>query len=377
MFSQDETTVAGRGRIITAALLAFLLAALPTGAGEVAVRQPKPFVRAIYGFRSDAEPFAGRTPDEAARQLLAWGCNAVFLKDEPAALIRTLHRQGIRCYREIGLFQGCRAWEEHPESRPVQADGTLLEKEEWYCGLCPNQPNLQQEKLQKIEEIAVTTEVDGIWLDFIRYPVHWESPEPRLPQTCFCPLCLEKFAADTRIALPTGEPTARVASFILENHFEAWYRWRAEQITGFVRRAAEAAKGKNPEILVGLFSVPWFRGERDDAIWKVVGQDFPALAAHVDVFSPMVYHRMVGEPPQWIAACTGRLSRETHKPVWPIIQGCSVPDSLSKEEFQEAIRQAELQPSEGIIIFAMNHLVKEKRLESLPDAWGKPQESRR
>jgi len=334
--------------------------------------QSRPFVRAIYGFRSTAEPFAGKTPEETAGQLLAWGCNAVFLKDEPAALIRTFQDQGIRCYREIGLFVGCRTWEEHPESRPVQADGTPLERDEWYCGLCPNQPWFQEKKLQEIGEVVATTGVDGIWLDFIRYPVHWESPTPRLPQTCFCPVCLKRFAADARIALPTEETPAEAAAFILENHAEAWYRWRAGRITDFVRRAAEVAKAENPKILVGLFSIPWFRGERDDAIWKVVGQDFRGLAAYVDVFSPMVYHRMCGRPTAWIAESAARLGRETRKPVWPIIQGCSVPDSLSKEEFQEALRQAELKPSEGVIVFALHHLVREKRLESLAEAWGKP-----
>ncbi len=367
--------------IIVAGLFGWCLApggsVLLAQAGEVPEMQSKPLTRAIYGFRSGSELFAGKTPGEMAKQLLAWGCNAVFLKDEPGELMRALQEHGIRCYQEIGLFQGCNHWQKHPESRPIQADGTPLEKEEWYCGVCPNQEWLQQEKLEEIEKVVATPGMDGIWLDFIRYPVHWESPEPRLPLSCFCPLCLERFSADAEIGLPTGESAVRSASFILENHSDAWYQWRADQITDFVRRAAERAKSKNPEFLVGLFAVPSFGGAGAGELRKVVGQDFTALAPHVDVFSPMVYHRMCGRSTEWISASVEQMSRETQKPVWPIIQACSVPDALSGEEFQDAIRKAQLQPSEGVIIFSLGHLVKEKRLESLAEAWVEPPVARK
>jgi len=325
--------------------------------------------RAIYGFNSKHEPLAGKSYPQMARTVKSWGANAVFVKDEPAELIHALHREGLKCYREIGIFQGCRYWEKHPETRPVQSDGTSLEREEWYCGLSPTVDWLRQEKLEEIRKIISTTEVDGIWLDFIRYPVHWESPSPNLPKTDFSEGSLKKFSADTGIALPWEQSTAERAEMILSRHGEAWHRWRAGQITEFVRRAAEVAKKENPEILVGLFAVPWFQGERDEAIDKIAGQDFPALAEHVDVFSPMVYHRMCGEPVEWIGRCSVKMSQSTGKPVWPIIQACNVPDRLSEDEFTGSLVEAELQPSQGVIVFALNHLVKEKRLESLRRAW--------
>jgi len=92
----------------------------------------------------------------------------------------------------------------------------------------------------------------------------------------------------------------------------------------------------------------------------------------VDVFSPMVYHRMCGESVDWIHSRVRQFVHDTGKPVWPIIQACSVPDELTEQEFLAAIANAENEPSGGVILFAMNHILKEDRLESVRRAWVKP-----
>ena len=63
------------------------------------------------------------------------------------------------------------------------------------------------------------------------------------------------------------------------------------------------------------------------------------------------------------------LGKITSTPIWPIIQGCNVPDKLSNNEFKEAIRIAEVKPSEGVIVFSWSHLEKEKRFGALTEAW--------
>ena len=44
--------------------------------------------------------------------------------------------------------------------------------------------------------------LDGVWLDFIRWPCHWEVPEPALPRTSFDAATVARFARDAGIDLP-------------------------------------------------------------------------------------------------------------------------------------------------------------------------------
>lgn len=352
----------------------FLIAAFPAYCQqEIAMPSIANPIRALYGFHATDAPFQGLSPDETAQQLLAWGCNAVFLKDEPEETFAALKKAGVQRFRSLGFFQGADYWRDRPESRPVQADGTPLPKEEWYCGICPNQDWLRAKKLEEVRSLAQSGKYDGIWLDFIRYPVHWESPSPNLPRTCFCPVCLDKFSKDSGFALPEGASIQETAVLILSSASAEWYAWRAEQITSLIRQAKEILQRESPDMKLGVFGLPWLRNEKQDAILRVAGQDFASMAPWVDVFSPMVYHIMCGETPPWIHSRVRGFERETKgEMIWPIIQGCNEPGTLTHEEFQEAIRQAELAPSGGVIIFGLNHLIREDRLGALQKAWQNP-----
>jgi hypothetical protein len=122
-------------------------------------------------------------------------------------------------------------------------------------------------------------------------------------------------------------------------------------------------KQENPDAVVGLFAVPWKKGERDNAIINIIAQDYEKLAPHVDVFSPMVYHKMVGEKPRWISEMVRYTERLTKKPVIPIIQAASEPTRLGDDEFIQAIHQALKLPSKGVIILSMKQFLGEGRVE--------------
>src|SRR5262249_28273811 len=116
------------------------------------------------------------------------GIDAVFVGHGALtdALVARCHQEGARVYAEFGIFQGKKVAEARPELWPIGADGKRLEPEEWYLGLCPNQEAYRQEKLAELREMARKFPVDGVWLDFIRFPCHWEVRAPRLQQSCFC-----------------------------------------------------------------------------------------------------------------------------------------------------------------------------------------------
>jgi hypothetical protein len=308
----------------------------------------EPKMRALYGFSK--KYFKGKSNDDIAKWLLEHKFDAVFGGYKDRKLRETFRRYGISVYAEAAIFYSSTEWKKHPETRPINQDGKPIEKVQWYRGLCPNQDRVIKQRLGFIKQLVKKYKVDGVWLDFIRYPCHWEVLKPRLEQTCFCPVCLKKFRKDTGIKHPKDD-------------MAAFAGWKTDRIAAFVKEAAAVIKKENPNAVVGLFGVPWEKGERDNAIINIIAQDFEKLAPHVDIFSPMVYHKMVGEEPGWISEMVRYFADLTRKPVVPIIQAVSEPTRLGDDEFIRSIRQALKFPSKGVIILSMKFFMKEKRLQ--------------
>lgn len=339
-------------------LVLTLFFATPAHAGGL----PAGEIRALYGLDRKLGPLRGKSSDQVARWLVDHRFNAVFGGFRDRALVRALRRRGIKVYAEVPLFVGRKQWRQQG-GRPVTDSGRLLKKHGWYAGVCPNQPWLRAQKLRYIQRLVRTFKVDGVWLDFIRYPARWETAgKVKLPQTCFCRQCLEQLRRRTGLKLPKAvKDTSARARWILSNHRPRWISFKTSRIVDFVKKARITVKKEDPTAVVGLFGVPWKVSEHNGAIRAVIGQDFTALAPWVDVFSPMVYHRMQGQRPAWIAGHVAYLNRLTGKPVLPIIQACSVPGRLSDAEFSAAVVSARRQPSRGVVVFSMKHFVREKR----------------
>lgn len=321
-------------------------------------------VKAIYGFSMDLEPFKGKDRKEIARIVKGCGVNAVFGGYEDQKLVEVLHNQGIKVYGTVGIFGGEEYWKRYPESRPINDKGKLIEKDRWYAGVTPTIEAIRKEKLEEIKKLAVK-DIDGIWLDAIRWPCHWEVPSPRLEETSFDPVTLEKFQEDTEISIPEEPLTVKEkASWILKNHEREWRDWRCKVITDFVKEAREITKGKT----LGIFSVPWQERDFDNAIRNIIGQAYPSLGKYVDFLSPMVYYQMCGRKTDWIGEVTEYVYRESEKPILPIIQAGNIP----RKEFEKAIKTAlETEGSEGVIIFTIQDVLKEKKLPTMRNIFRK------
>ena len=305
--------------------------------------------RALYGYDATLSPLRGRTAEEQVELLLDWGVNAVFGGHDRPAFAHAAHRAGLQVMAEFGCFAGERWWHDLPESRPVLSDGSPLEPEEGYYGVNPAHPVVRRKQLLALEKLAQKSPLDGIWLDFVRWPCHWEVSQPRLVKTSFDSLTVARFSDDTGVAV-----SARDADAILSSHAEIWYRWRCRQIVDWVARARSVLDRVRPGMVMGAFVVPWTPEDHDGALVKIVGQDLPALSKYVDVFSPMGYHRMCGQPPSWIQRVTESMARETDRPVWPTIQSVDHPDALPPAEYGEAIEVvARSAGAEGLIVFTM------------------------
>jgi uncharacterized lipoprotein YddW (UPF0748 family) len=325
-----------------------------------------PQVIAIYGLKSDGSQFPGFSDKLIAKQLKDWGITAVFGGYESPELVEQLHKSGISIYAEMAIFAGEKYWNLYPESRPITDKGLPLDKDEWYTGVCPNHEGIRKEKLIEIKRLCQEFSIDGIWLDFIRYPCHWEVQHPRFDRTCFCPICLAKFQKETKIQIPAHLAAPMdIANWLLNVKRVEWNTWRSNQIASFVHQARQVIKKCGPNIVVGLFGVPWRDNDFQYAIIEYIGQDYDTLAKDIDIFSPMVYHKMCGQPIEWITDITQYLSEKTKRPVIPVVQACSVPEPLDNLEFKQVLNAGLTAPSNGTIIFTLDYLIKENKTTEL------------
>lgn len=316
-------------------------------------------VKCVFGLPNDMEPFKGKTPAEVARLLKEMGVDAVCAAPEDRDLIRQLHVAGIKAYAETSAFIGKSYWENHPESRPVNANGDLLgEPSPGYCGVCPNNETIRKDILDRVKSKFEHFEYDGLWLDYIRYGGLWEREKPVLEDICFCNVCLDKFAKAKNIRYPTSLKTNKdKAQWILAKHKAEWAAFKCDTITDFVGQIKATMTQLSPEAILGIFSVPWDNKDFNGAMRNVLGQDAQALAKHVDVFSPMVYHDMCGRPMPWIAEHTNYLWESTNKAVWPIVQVCDEPKKMSPEDvFQTLKTGLDAYGSSGVMPFAFRHI---------------------
>ena len=140
--------------------------------------------------------------------------------------------------------------------------------------LCPSHPKNVQLELESILEIVTNYDVDGIHLDYIRYPGS---------HACYCEACRKRFVLATRQQIDDW-PAA-----VLPNtgaYGDQYIEWRSQQITRLVRLLHKRLPEADPNIKL---SVAVFGGY--PACVTSIGQDWIAWAkaGYVDFVCPMNY----------------------------------------------------------------------------------------
>ncbi len=150
----------------------------------------------------------------------------------------------------------------------------------WDTYLDPALPEVREHLAAIVGEIAAKYPVDGIHLDYVRYPSNWHGYHPR---------ALARYQAETGAAgIPDPEDPA-------------WSDWRREQVNELIQAAREAvqASGNSPVLSVAVIS--WGEGPggagtasfTDTWAFRDVLQDWEhwAESGLVDVLVPMDYFR--------------------------------------------------------------------------------------
>ena len=196
--------------------------------------------------------------------------------------------------------------------------------------------------------------MDGIWLDYIRWPYNWESLEPVDYESSFDEHTKSLFMSyiDSDKMLTNDK--------ILTSYHSEWVKFRYDIITSWVKDAKEILSIKNK--ILGMFPVAPVGSFDMDKTGEIVGQDIESLSRYADVLSPMVYHGICKKEPEWIA----ETSKDTIKKVqgraeiMPIIQSVDSKEKFGKPQYVSALKTADSTDDiSAVIVFTFaGHLAK-------------------
>lgn len=306
---------------------------------------------------------------KAGLRLDDYGVNAVFVHGGSITeeLIARATREGAAVYAEFATLNGKGYVEQHPEAWPIDERGERAPAATWFLGACPTEPGFRAYRRNQLETLLARYSLAGVWMDYFHWHAQFEEPKPILPETCFCPHCLEGFSRSSGLRIPDGS-VATKAAWILKEHDGSWRDWRVGVLVEWARELKAVIRRERPETLLGVYHCPWTDTEFGGARRRTLGLDFDRLAPELDVFSPMVYHGRMGRDPAWVGEyvqwLSDRLPRSTR--VWPIVQAHGSPEQISAEAFEAVMRGGASGRASGLQMFTLGAVADDpKKLEVL------------
>lgn len=219
-----------------------------------------------------------------------YGANACWFHGFDAAAFEACARNGITPCVEFKTFRA--DFSVHPELIPIGADGRPIRWSDPVQGICLSQHDYVAQVEEELIAGLRAFRPAGIWLDYLTYAGWFETPDPDLQESCFCPDCIADFCAATGI----GATSPRQ---ILEQHAPQWTQHKCERIAAFGGRYAEIIRAHLPACVVGAYMCPWTPDEFDGALRRIFAQDYALLAPAIDIFTPLIYIKKSGRTASW------------------------------------------------------------------------------
>ncbi len=251
-----------------------------------------------------------------------YGANALWFHGFNPAAFESCIRHAIAPCVEFKTFRA--DFEAHREVVPIGIDGRPIRYGKLVQGVCLSQADflesIEAELLAGLRDFAPT----GIWLDYLTYAGWFETPEPDLQESCFCPACIAEFCNATSV-------DATTPAEILANHAPLWTRHKCERVARYALHYAHLIRSHLPGCIIGAYMCPWTPSEFDGALSRIFAQDYALLAPAIDVFTPLIYAQKSGRPADWgrtwLEASTSFVPKD--RKVQLILDALDFPDSLT------------------------------------------------
>lgn len=158
--------------------------------------------------------------------------------DMLAVVIDEAHKHGIEVHPLVTVFRAGNAADkggiipQHPEWAMLDRHGSEFSGNESYW-LSPCIPGVRRLLLRAFAELVSKYPVDGLELDYIRYPSSNHD---------YNPICRARYR------LETGRDPLEIEPFTEE--YVAWHLWREEQVNSFVKEASTLLRTVRPGIKI-------------------------------------------------------------------------------------------------------------------------------
>ena len=278
-------------------------------------------------------------------------------------LVKALKQYNIQTILTVPIFHDPQYFDAHPDRAPIDQLGNRFKPTDWYKPVCPSDREFRELRLRQLRELLRIMKPDGLSLDFIRFPLFWETldysqPGTAIPEFCFCSRCLKAFQTTTHVALSDHESSAKAATQILQTFPTKWHEWKGRVIKSFVKKTFSLARQLSLETSPILHFIPLDGPAFPFDVQQRLGQRLAALSPEVDTIHPLLYHQVLQQSPGWVHQYIQYLAQTTHKHILPAIQAGRIYKSaeLPLSEFLEVAHLALLPPSRGVAIFSYDLL---------------------
>jgi len=235
--------------------------------------------------------------------------------------------------------------DEHPEWFVVNRRGESCWERpayiKYYRFLCPSVPGVHEFLRERVKELAGYEELDGIHLDYIRFPdvilpaklqgKYGIVQKKELPEYdyCYCESCRMEFKERYGVdPLELEDPSAS----------PEWRQFRYDLITRLVNEdLVPVGRGHKKAMTAAVFPN-----------WEDVRQEWRAW--DLDGVFPMLYHTSYGGDIAWIREQTEKGIKSLKRKI-PLYSGLFVP-SLSPEELAEAVKASLEGGASGVSLFS-------------------------
>ncbi|MCG8306848.1 MAG: hypothetical protein MI975_05600 [Cytophagales bacterium] len=236
----------------------------------------------------------------------------------------------------------------------------------YYKFLCPNRPGTFEFLAKMYGGIADVKEVDGIHLDYIRFPDVilarglWDKyglvMDREYPDYdyCYCDKCVHDFKEKTGVDIKTVEDPSQV---------QEWKQFRYDLITGIVNRLSEKIRSKGKKLNAAVFPGP------NSVAKKIVRQEWDKW--DLDAVYPMNYNDFYLEGPEWVGEVTreGVQALNNRIPLYSGLFICPNPENKTEEndpenhglipsELGTAIQVSMEHGAAGICLFTPNRMTE-------------------